>query len=669
MSTPKFAETHNLVAFLDKPEESEGFEQIIDFLNASYIRYALTIQALVDRKNVIVIETSVRRALHLNDAKGTGCLPTATSFAELERMGSKTTAWNEFSSTIASAIIWLATYQIFNFSKYIFNNMVKNLEGGVKFLMYPRITPLFQAMMVQAPEEVGEGNDSGPTELIIDEATNEEHVSTPSYDPSQSGEDRMQLNELIDLCTKLSDRVLALENTNTSQAAEIATLKERVKNLEKKKRSRTYKPRRLYKVGKSRRIESSNDASLGAQEDASKQGRKIADLDADTEVTLIDKTQGRNDEDLMFDTGVLNGDEVFQEPMVNTATTTSSILISAADLVTTAGEVVTTASIEIPEELTLAQTLIKIKSTKPKAVTTTATTVTPASSRPKAKGIIFHDQEEQEPASTPIVSPEQPSQAKEKGKAKMVEPEKPLKKKDQVAFDEEVARNLEAQLQAELEEEERFSRQKEEEANIALIESWDNTQAMMDVYFQLAQQMETEEQEHLSIEEKSKLFVELLEKRKKHFTALRAQEKRNKPLTKAQKRNTMSTYLKNMAGYKHSQLKSKSYDEIQEMFDKEMKRVNTFVDIDAELVKGSKTKPKGSSKRAGEELESDNSKKQKVDEHVEAKGDDDQEEAEMKKHMEIVLDDEVAIDAIPLATKPPVIVEWKIIKEGKMGYF
>ncbi|GJW19255.1 hypothetical protein Tco_0026691 [Tanacetum coccineum] len=71
----------------------------------------------------------------------------------------------------------------------------------------------------------------------------------------------------------------------------------------------------------------------------------------------------------------------------------------------------------------------------------------------------------------------------------------------------------------------------------------------------------------------------------------------------------MYTYLKNMAGYKHNQLKSKSYDEIQEMFDKEMKRVNTFVDMNTELVKGSKTKAEGSSKRAGDELESDMSNK------------------------------------------------------------
>ncbi|GJU76296.1 hypothetical protein Tco_1273366 [Tanacetum coccineum] len=191
---------------------------------------------------------------------------------------------------------------------------------------------------------------------------------------------------------------------------------------------------------------------------------------------------------------------------------------------------------------------------------------------------------------------------------------------------------------------------------------------MMDADFQLAQQMQTEEQKQLSIEEKSKLFVELLEKRKKHFVALRAQEKRNKPPTKAQKRNTCLLFEKGMFDMKHSQPKRKSYDEIQEMFDKEMKRVNTFVDMDAELVKGINTKEEGSSKRAREELEYDNSKKQRVDEHVDAKENDDQEEAEMKKHMEIVQDDEVAIDVIPLATKPPVIVEWKIIQEGKMGY-
>ncbi|GJX68489.1 hypothetical protein Tco_0304216, partial [Tanacetum coccineum] len=232
--------------------------------------------------------------------------------------------------------------------------------------------------------------------------------------------------------------------------------------------------------------------------------------------------------------------------------------------------------------------------------------------------------------------------------------------KDQIAFDEEVARRLESKMEAGLVEEERITRQREEEANLI---SWDDTQAMMEADFKLAQRLQEEEQGEITIEEISKLFVELMNKRKKHFAKLRAEEIRRKPPTKAQKRNQMSTYLKNMARYKHSQLKSKSYDEIQKLFDKEIKRVNTFMDMDSEVVKSSETRTEESSKRAGDELESDKSKKQKVDKHVEAEKDNDQEEEEMKKHMEIVLDDEVAIDAIPLATKPPMIVEYKIAKE------
>ncbi|GKD37378.1 hypothetical protein Tco_1257585 [Tanacetum coccineum] len=223
----------------------------------------------------------------------------------------------------------------------------------------------------------------------------------------------------------------------------------------------------------------------------------------------------------------------------------------------------------------------------------------------------------------------------------MMELEVPLKKKDQVALNEEMARNLEAQLQAELIKEENF---------------------------ELAQRLQAEEQGEITIEERSRLFVELMNRRKKQFVKLRAEEIRRKPPTKAQKRNQMSTYLKNIVGYKHSQLKSKSFDEIQKLFDKEMKIVNTFVDMNSEVVKGSKTRTEENSKRAGDELESDMSKKQKIDEHVEVEKDD-QEEAEMKRHIEIVKDDKVATDAIHLATKPLVIVEYQIDKDGRMGYF
>ncbi|GKA42932.1 hypothetical protein Tco_0735592 [Tanacetum coccineum] len=155
----------------------------------------------------------------------------------------------------------------------------------------------------------------------------------------------------------------------------------------------------------------------------------------------------------------------------------------------------------------------------------------------------------------------------------------------------------------------------------------------------LDERLQTREQEELTDEEKAKLFMKFMEKRRKHFTALRAQEKRKRPPTKTQKRNQMSIYLKHMDAYKHNLLKGRSYDEIQSY---------------------------SSTKRVGGKLEFDKSKKQKTDENEEVEVDN---EAELKEHMVTVKDDDIAIDAIPLATKPPVIVEYKLIGEGIMTHY
>ncbi|GKF53631.1 hypothetical protein Tco_0160541, partial [Tanacetum coccineum] len=170
-----------------------------------------------------------------------------------------------------------------------------------------------------------------------------------------------------------------LEKAKTAQVKEIASLKKRVKQLEQRKNSITLGLKRLRKVGSVNRVESPNDVSLGAQEDASKQGRKIADLDTDAKVTLIDETQERSDEEMFFDVqDDLQGEEVVTEQEV------AKKEVSTADPVTTAGEVVTTVSAPTTtiDELTLAQTLIEIKVAKPKAVTIAATTTT----RPKDRG-------------------------------------------------------------------------------------------------------------------------------------------------------------------------------------------------------------------------------------------------------------------------------------------
>nr|GFB74078.1 hypothetical protein [Tanacetum cinerariifolium] len=132
-------------------------------------------------------------------------------------------------------------------------------------------------------------------------------------------------------------------------------------------------------------------------------------------------------------------------------------------------------------------------------VTTTITT-------PRAKGIFFHEQVQAhiQPASS----------LKDKGKAKMIEPDKPLKKKDQITPDEEVARKLEAEMKAKMEEEERIAREKDKE-NKAVIEEWDDVQATIDADRQLAEQIQAQEKEQLSIEERSKILAELIESRRK----------------------------------------------------------------------------------------------------------------------------------------------------------
>ncbi|GJT70966.1 hypothetical protein Tco_1030252 [Tanacetum coccineum] len=223
-------------------------------------------------------------------------------------------------------------YVIPSHTKKVFANMKRPCKG-----FSGRVTSLISTMMVQATKDMGEDSDapsdSHSTPIIsqpssskpqkkksrrkqrkdssfTEHVTNKAHVSTPSYDPPQSGKDSMQLSKLMNLCTSLQEKE-----------------------------------------------------------------RKIEDLDADAEVTLVNETKEMSDDNLMFDTGVLEEQEiefenVVEDPVVSVATTTKLILVSAAEVVTTAS-----ANVEVPDELTLAQTLIEIKTAKPKPVAATIVTV------------------------------------------------------------------------------------------------------------------------------------------------------------------------------------------------------------------------------------------------------------------------------------------------------
>ncbi|GJX20245.1 putative ribonuclease H-like domain-containing protein, partial [Tanacetum coccineum] len=566
---------------------------------AKTVNGEVQIQALVDGKKVIVTETSVRRALQLKDVE-----------VFLDKQVEGMTKHKEI-------------YVTPSHTKKVFANMKR---GGKGFS--GRVTPLFQTMMVQAPEELGKGSelptDPQHTPTIIQPSTSQPQKKQPRRKKRKDTKVPQPSGSTEPITDEAANKEHVPTHSNDPLFSEITKLKERVKKLERRNKSRTLGLKRLRKVGRFAQVVSSEVEGLGAQEDAFKHERKIADLDDDAEEVKVE----------------------------NAVSTTEVTTVSA-----------TTTTVD---ELTLAYTLIEIKAAKSKAITTAATTTTTAVTRPKTRGVVV-----QEPSkfrtTTSSSQTSQVPQAKDKGKAKMIEHEKPLKNKDQILIDEEIAQKLQAKLNAELEEEEKLAKQREEDANIA---EWDNVQAMIDADYELAIRLQAQEQEVLTVEEKSKLFIELMDNRKKHFTRLRAEEQRRKPPTKAQRRNQMCTYMKNMVRFTHSQLKNKSFDEVQKAFDKTIGWIDSFVSMDSEVVKGGKEKDEGSvtrakessSKRAGTELEQEIIKKQKID--------DDQEEAKMKKHMEIfVNEEETIVDAIPLATKPLIIVDWKIFKEGKIGYF
>ncbi|GJY96704.1 retrovirus-related pol polyprotein from transposon TNT 1-94 [Tanacetum coccineum] len=217
-----------------------------------------------------------------------------------------------------------------------------------------------------------------------------------------SGEDSLKLNELMELCTNLQQRVLDLETTKTTQANEIASLKRRVEKLGKKDRSRTHKLKRLYKVGLSARVESSgDDEDLG--EDASKQGRRIHDIDVDEDITLV------NDDNEIFDVDALAGEEVFVVEQSRNVVKEVVVVIDAASTI-----LVSAATI-IDVEITLAQALVELKSGKLKA---------------------------------------------DKIEEPVVEQVKPIKRLEQMRLDEELAFKLQAEEEEEEEEEERLAREK-----------------------------------------------------------------------------------------------------------------------------------------------------------------------------------------------------------------
>ncbi|GKA40850.1 hypothetical protein Tco_0733443 [Tanacetum coccineum] len=531
-----------MVACLEKLEGNANFHEIVDFLPASTVYYALIvsptiyasyieqfwntthsqsvndvkqIHATVDCKTIVISESSLGSDLHFNDEDGITCLTNDAIFENLALMSSKSTSWNEFSTNIASAVICLANGQKFNFSKLIFDEpfndvyltpahtkkVFTNMKRKGKDFS-GRVTPLFASMLAppvvegedeavfkkwddrvvrattiaasldaayasgdrpRCQEAIGGviaqtrskraskhsydspllgGNTPGSDEERLEQDDLTDFVPpTPYASPLSGGhtpgsdEGRPNINELMAICTNLSNRVLALEQSKTAQDLVIRKLKKKVKKLEKKLRERT-PGLNLFKIGTSKRksLDKENVSKQGRKSDKTKlmfEDSDFAELDMEN-VEGDAETQGRNTAE--------HGDTV----------NTASINVSAAEPSTsTAGDIFE------DEMVIIADTLVAIRST-----------------RPRTTSVGIRDVEEEPRRATPV--PTVPSE--DKCKSKML-------------FEEE---------QAQFEREQRIAKEKaaEQEAkDAALIKQMEDIQARIDGDELLAERLQQEERE------------------------------------------------------------------------------------------------------------------------------------------------------------------------------
>nr|GEU44379.1 xylulose kinase-1 [Tanacetum cinerariifolium] len=618
-----FADTHNMIAFLTKSNASKGFDQIIDFLNASLIKYALTVnpniyvsvikqfwssvaikkvndvprlQTLVDRKKVIITEATIRDALRLNDAEDIDCLSNEEIFTELTRMGYEkpsTLVRNVDSSTkiymyprflqlmIRAQVDDLSShstkYSSPALTQKVFANMrrVGNGFSGVD-------TPLFEGMIVaqQVGEAAVEVNvddvstvgvaDEGAASVADDDVpTTVDEPSIPSpTSPTQppSQEQDLPSTSQVQPTPPQSSQVQppSPQQPQPSQDAKISmdllhymldtctTLTRRVENLEQDKIAQALEITKLKQRVK--KIERRNKLKV------SKLIRLKKEVDVDAEIEESADVQGRQAESQaqIYQIDIEHADKVLsmQDDEIEPAELQEVV------------EVVTTAKL-ITEVVTAASATITATDATPTVAALTLTT-TPR------KGIMLHEP-------------------------------KPIKKKTQIEQDETYARELEAELNKNID--------------------WDE------------------------------VIDQVKRKEKEENVVMRYQALKRKPQTEAQARKNMMMYLRNMAGFKMDYFKGMTYDDIRSIFEKKFNSNVAFLMKTKEQMKEEDSR---ALKIKVESLEDKAAKKHKLDEEVE----------ERRKHLQIVPndDDDVYTEAIPLDLKVPV-VDYEIHTENNKPYY
>nr|GEW46767.1 hypothetical protein [Tanacetum cinerariifolium] len=453
-------------------------------------------------------------------------------------MSAKRTAWNEFSSSMASVVIFLATGRKFNFSKHIFDNLVRNVDSPSKFLMYPRF---LQVMINAQVDDLSSHNTKYTSPALTQKVFANMRrigkgflgVETPLFDamlvpqqvPANVAEVEEDEDDDNETCVILTKKVANLEQDKVTQALEIVKLKQRVRRLEKKRRIKHSGLKRLKKVGRM------------AESQA-----KAYHLDLQHAEKVLS----------MHDTDEAEPNEVEKALKVVTA---SKLMTK---VVTTDAPIITTAQVPKP------------------------------SAPRKRRGVVIQDPEETAAASIIVHTEVKP---KDKGKGILIEEPKPLKRQAQIDMDEAFARQLEADMNANI--------------------NW------------------------------NKVIKQEKRKERQDNKVMRYQALKRKPLTEAQARKNMMIYLKNMAGFKMNFFKGMTYNEIRPIFEKHYNSIRAFLNKEEEEVTVQE-------KRQGENLKQETAKKQRIDEEAEEL----KRHLQIVPNND---DDDVYTEATPLASKVPAV--------------
>nr|GEV28188.1 hypothetical protein [Tanacetum cinerariifolium] len=508
------------------------------------------IQALVDKKMVILTEDNIRNDLRVDDAEGTACLLNMAIFEGLARMGHK------------------EMYVISSHTKKIFANM-RRIRAGFSGV----VTPLFDTMMVQAAADMDDtpvathqtpivdqpstsrtkkkqkprGKQRKEAEVSHDESEDEDHIPTHSSDPLPS-------------------------EAKDAQSKEITALKKKVSKLIKWKKSISRGLRRLMKISSGRRVKSP--------------------LEKDS--LVLDTTTGEHEEQIIED-------------------------VSTAEPVTTTGEVVTIIAKKVSaapttyvteDEITMAQALAALKSTKHK--------------------VMVQEQE----------------------------------KKDQTRMDEEYAKQLEA------EEQERDEKDKQlySYGFRSTKEQWKKAQESSTK--RTAESLESNISKKQKVDENVDLVIDDTEEVKKCMEIVLddGDEVQIEATPISSRSPTIIDYKIHKEGKKNyfKIIRADGNSQVYQTFEKMFKNFNREdVKVLWAIVKDRFKKEK-----PVDDMDSllFRTLKTMFEHHV--KINDDKETTKLQQLVKIIPDEErVAIDAIPLAVKPPSIVDWKIQKEGKKSYY